>query len=67
MNEPGHVETDERFSLVAGGPFHALSIADPWSHSRIQLVVAAGIPMLAVFPTQIPLRNLLKWLVGTIL
>jgi hypothetical protein len=33
----------------------------------IQLVVAAGIPMLAVVATQIPLEDLVKWLVGTIL
>lgn len=33
----------------------------------IQLVVAAGVPMLAVVATQIPLGDLVKWLVGTIL
>lgn len=33
----------------------------------IQLVVAAGIPMLAVVATQIPLGDLAKWLVGTLL
>jgi hypothetical protein len=33
----------------------------------IQLVLAAGLPMLAVVTTQIPLGELVKWLVGTIL
>lgn len=33
----------------------------------IQLVVAAGVPMLAVVTTQIPLGDLAKWFVGTIL
>jgi hypothetical protein len=33
----------------------------------IQLMTAAGIPMLAVVSTQIPLEDLARWLVGTIL
>lgn len=33
----------------------------------VQLVVAAGLPMLAVVATLIPLGELVKWLVGTIL
>lgn len=33
----------------------------------IQLVVAAGVPMLAVVATQVPLGDMAKWLVGTIL
>ena len=33
----------------------------------LQLVVAAGVPMLAVVATQIPLADLVKWIVGTIL
>jgi hypothetical protein len=32
-----------------------------------QLVVAAGVPMLAVVATQIPLLELARWLLGTIL
>jgi len=32
-----------------------------------QLVVAAGVPMLAVVATQIPLLELARWLIGTIL
>lgn len=32
-----------------------------------QLVVAAGVPMLAVVAAQIPLRELARWLLGTIL
>jgi len=32
----------------------------------IQLVVAAGLPMLAVVSTQMPLADLPKWLAGTI-
>lgn len=33
----------------------------------VQLLVAAGIPMLAVVATQIPLGQIARWLVGTIL
>ena len=33
----------------------------------LQLAAAAGIPMLAVVPTQIPLANILKWFLGKIL
>jgi hypothetical protein len=33
----------------------------------VQLMTAAGIPMLAVVSTQIPLGDLVRWLVGTIL
>ena len=32
----------------------------------VQLVIPAGAPMLAVVATQIPLGELVKWLVGTI-
>jgi len=32
-----------------------------------QLVAAAGVPMLAVVATQIPLLDLVKWIVSTIL
>ena len=33
----------------------------------VQLVVAAGVPLLAVIAKQIPLVDLAKWIVGTIL
>ena len=33
----------------------------------VQLVVAAGIPLLAVVATQVPLADLAKWILGTIL
>lgn len=32
-----------------------------------QLIIAAGIPMLAVVGTQLPFLDLVKWIVGTIL
>ena len=33
----------------------------------VQLLVAAGVPMLAVVATQMPLSDLAKWIIGTIL
>jgi hypothetical protein len=33
----------------------------------LQVVIAAGVPLLAVVATQIPLADLVKWIVGTIL
>jgi hypothetical protein len=33
----------------------------------MQLIIAAGIPMLAVVATQIPLAELMQWVVGKIL
>jgi hypothetical protein len=33
----------------------------------VQLLVAAGVPLLAVVSRQIPLVDLAKWIVGTIL
>jgi hypothetical protein len=33
----------------------------------VQLVVAAGVPLLAVIAQRIPLVDLAKWIVGTIL
>jgi hypothetical protein len=56
--------TDLNSSVQAVRELRVVPVDGP---AVLLLVVAAGIPMLAVVLTQIPLADLVKWIVGTIL
>ena len=81
MENPASGENSIKFSLVSGGPFHGilarLGLLGPDRLPTWQTVVAlvllawappaALAPFLVVVASQVPLAEVMKWIVGAVL